>query len=60
VTDYHHIHFREGEDWICGRSIAIRNEQLLRCEARDPEEDEACRMCAEQLVGYFGDPMLIH
>ena len=60
MTDFNHIHLRDGEDWVCGRSIAIRDEQLLHCEGRSPDEDEACRLCAERIVAYFGEAMLIH
>lgn len=60
MTDFNHIHTKDSDDWICVRSVAIENEQLLQCEGRDPEEDEACRLCAERIVGYFGAPMLIH
>ena len=60
MTDFNHIHIKDGEDWVCGRSIAIQNEELLRCEGRDPDEEEACRLCAERIVAYFGEAMLIH
>ena len=60
LIDLNHIHIRDGDDWICGRSIALHNEQLLRCEGRDPDEEEACRQCAERIVAHFGDAMLIH
>jgi hypothetical protein len=40
--------------------MAVRDEQLLHCEARDPDEQEACRMCAERIMGYFGEPMHVH
>lgn len=60
LTDFNHIHSRDGEDWICGRSMAVQDEQLLHCEGRDPDEQEACRLCAERIIGYFGDPMHVH
>jgi len=40
--------------------MAIQDEQMLHCEGRDADEDEACRLCAERIVGYFGDPMHVH
>jgi hypothetical protein len=40
--------------------MAVRDEQLLHCEGRDPDEQEACRLCAERIIGYFGDPMHVH
>jgi len=55
--EFNHIHIREGEEWICGRSMAHEDEELLRCEARDPDEEEACRRSAEQMLAYFGEPM---
>jgi hypothetical protein len=60
LTDFNHIHSRDGDDWVCGRSMAVREEQLLHCEGRDPDELEACRLCAERIIGYFGDPMHVH
>ena len=60
MTDFNHIHSRDGEDWVCGRSMAVRDEQLLHCEGRDSDEEEACRLCAERSSGYFGDPMHVH
>jgi hypothetical protein len=60
LTDFNHIHSRDGEDWVCGRSMAVREEQLLHVEGRDPDEEEACRLCAERIIGYFGDPMHVH
>ncbi len=60
MTDFNHIHSRDGEDWVCGRSMAVRDEQLLHVEGRDPDEEEACRLCAERIMGYFGDPMHVH
>ena len=58
--DFNHIHTRDNDDWVCVRSIANQSEQLLKCEGRDQEEDEACRLCAERIIGYFGHAMLIH
>jgi hypothetical protein len=40
--------------------MAVEDEQLLECEGRDADEQEACRMCAERIIGYFGDPMHVH
>ena len=60
MTEFNHIHIREGEDWVCGRTMAFDDKELLRCEARDFDEGEACRLCAEQTLAYFGDPMHVH
>jgi hypothetical protein len=60
LTDFNHIHSRDGEDWICGRSMAVRDQQLLHSEGRDPDEEEACRLCAERIIDHFGDPMHVH
>lgn len=57
VTEFNHIHIRDGEDWLCGRSMAFEDREVIRCEARDPDEDEACRRCSEQILSYFGDAM---
>jgi hypothetical protein len=40
--------------------MAMQQDQLLQCEGRDPDEDEACRMCAERIIGFFGEPMHVH
>ena len=57
MTEFNHIHvFVEG-DWVCARSMAFDDQELLRCEARDPNEDEACRRSSAQLLRYFGDAM---
>jgi hypothetical protein len=40
--------------------MAVRDEQMLHCEGRDPDEIEACRQCAERIIGYFGEPMHVH
>jgi hypothetical protein len=60
VTEFNHIHIHENGDWVCGRSMAYEDQELIRCEARDSDEQEACRRCAGQLLGYFGDPMHVH
>ena len=60
LTDFNHIHSRDGGDWVCGRSMALQNDQVLQSEGRDPDEEEACRMCAERIIGYFGEPMHVH
>jgi len=60
LTDFNHIHSRDGDDWVCGRSMAVQGDQVLHCEGRDPDEEEACRLCAERIVGYFGEPMHVH
>jgi hypothetical protein len=57
VTEFNHIHLEDGEDWVCGRSLAFEDRELIRCEARDQDEQEACRRCAEQLLNYFGRAM---
>jgi hypothetical protein len=57
VTEFNHIHIRDGEDWVCGRSMAFEDRELIRCEARDPDEEEACQHCAGQILSYFGEPM---
>jgi len=58
--EFNHIHIRDGDDWICGRSMAFEDQELLRSEARDPDEQEACRRSAEQMLAYFGEPMHVH
>jgi ribosomal protein L40E len=60
MTEFNHIHTHDGEDWICGRTMAFDDQELIRCETRDPDEAEACRRCAEQMLGYFGEPMHVH
>jgi hypothetical protein len=57
VTEFNHIHIRDGEDWVCGRTMAFEDRELIRCEARDPDEEESCRRCSEQILSYFGDAM---
>ena len=57
MTELNHIHIHDGEDWVCGRSLAFEDRELIRCEARDPDEDESCRRCSQQILSYFGDPM---
>ena len=60
VMEFNHIHIHEEGDWVCGRSMAYGNQELLRCEARDSDEQDACRRCAEQMLAYFGEPMHVH
>jgi hypothetical protein len=48
------MHHQEGGEWVCGRAMAFEDRELIHCEARDHDEAEACRNCAEQLLGYFG------
>lgn len=60
LTDFNHIHSRDGDDWVCGRSMAVHDEQVLLSEGRDPDEEEACRQCAERIIARFGDPMHVH
>jgi len=57
VTEFNHIHIRDGEDWVCGRTMAFEDQELIRCEARDSDEEEACNRCAAQILGYFGNAM---
>lgn len=57
MTEFNHIHVREGEEWICGRTVAFEDQELLRCEARELDEEDACRECAMQLLAHFGDAM---
>jgi hypothetical protein len=57
VIEFNHIHIHEGDEWVCGRSMAYEDQELIRCEARDADEDEACRRSAEQLLAYFGEAM---
>lgn len=57
MTEFNHIHVREGEEWVCGRTMAFDDLELIRTEARDMDEDEACRRCAEQILAHFGDAM---
>ena len=57
MTEFNHIHIRDGEDWVCGRSMAFEDRELIRCEARDPDEEECCLRCSEQILSYFGDAM---
>ncbi len=59
LTEFNHIHIRDGADWVCGRTLAFEDQELIRCETRDPDESEACRLCAEQILAHFGDPMHI-
>ena len=60
MTEFNHIHVVDAGDWVCGRSMAFEDQELLRCEARAPDEGEACRRCVAQLLAYFGDPMHVH
>ena len=57
MTEFNHIHIRDGEEWVCGRTMAFEDHELIRCEARDPDEEEACQSCAGQILSHFGDPM---
>jgi hypothetical protein len=57
VTEFNHIHIRDEDEWVCGRSMAYEDQELIRCEVRDADEEEACQRCAEQLLAYFGEPM---
>jgi hypothetical protein len=40
--------------------MAYEDQELIRCEARDTDEGDACRRCAEQMLAYFGEPMHVH
>ena len=57
MTEFNHIHVRDGDDWVCGRTMAFEDQELIRCEARHFDEDEACDRCAHQILGYFGEAM---
>ena len=57
VTEFNHIHIHESGEWVCGRTMAFDDQELIRCEVRDPDEQEACHLCAQQLLAYFGEPM---
>jgi hypothetical protein len=57
VTDINHIHVLTDNEWICGRTLAYEDQELIHCEARDPDEESACDRCAEQLLSHFGEPM---
>ena len=57
MTEFNHIHIRDGEDWVCGRTMAFEDRELIRCEARDPDEEESCRRCSAQILSHFGDAM---
>ena len=59
MTEFNHIHRREQDQWICGRAMAFEDQELVHCEARDPEETEAYRRCSEQMLGYFGEPVYV-
>jgi hypothetical protein len=37
--------------------MAFEDRELLRCEARDSDEDESCRRCSEQILSFFGYAM---
>ena len=37
--------------------MAFDDRELIRCEARDPDEEEACLRCSDQILAYFGDAM---
>ena len=48
MTDFNHIHLHEAGQWVCRRTFAWEDKELIRCEARDEEAEEACHQCAEQ------------
>ena len=54
MTEFNHMHYRNDDEWVCGRAMAFEDRELIHCEARNADEAEACRSCAEQLLGYFG------
>ena len=60
MTDINHIHVMVEDEWVCGRTLAFDDRELIRCEARDPDEAMACQLCAEQLLGHFGGPMHVN
>jgi hypothetical protein len=55
MTEFNHMHHRDGDDWVCGRAMAFEDRELIHCEARASVEAEACRACAGQVLGYFGN-----
>jgi hypothetical protein len=59
VTEFNHIHLRDGDDWVCGRTMAFEDRELIRSEARAVSEEEACWRCSEQVLAHFGPAMHI-
>jgi hypothetical protein len=59
MTEFNHIHRMEEGAWVCGRTLAFEDRELLRCEARDEAEIDACERCAARILGYFGPAMHI-
>jgi len=57
MTEFNHIHTHQDGDWVCGRTMAFDDQEMLRCEARHPDEEEACQRCAAQILAFFGDAM---
>jgi hypothetical protein len=57
MTEFNHIHLHQSDEWICARSLAFEDQELVRCESRSPDEDDACQRCAEQILNHFGDAM---
>ena len=57
MLESNHIHVRDHDEWVCGRTLAFEDQELLRCEARHFEEEEACRRSAEQVLAYFGEAL---
>jgi hypothetical protein len=54
MTEFNHIHHQDGNDWVCGRTMAFEDQELIQCQARDPDEEEACVRCAQRILAYFG------
>ena len=54
MTEFNHIHHQDHGDWVCGRTMAFEDREVIRCEARDLDEDQACAQCAGQVLAYFG------
>jgi hypothetical protein len=60
LSDINHIHTHAGDEWVCVRSLSAKNQQIFAFEGRDSDEELACHECAEQIIAWFGSPMLIH
>lgn len=59
MTEFNHIHRRDGTGWLCGRSMAFEDQELIHCEARDADEETACRRCCEQILAHFGEALYV-
>jgi len=60
LSDINHIHTHTAGEWVCVRSLSARSQQIFAFEGRDSDEEFACRECADQIIAWFGHPMLIH